>query len=230
MVGKHQGSSDQSYSGISSCHPLRSCRVFTKCNRNIKRHQRSFSFKATTRVSAESISTESSTRAKTGSDSYRAIAGKDARYADVRADQLMKTPGVRERIEELKTEAADKCSLSREAYIRSLVEMYEVKPSDASMDNPRCDVVVVRGEKQAVFPPKLSPNYDFYCRDTQRGPCVTPLMVPDDGVGLRTSMPKLHLPHWWLSTIIRYVMRIARIYFSFGVRLLILLLTVIVDI
>jgi hypothetical protein len=31
---------------------------------------------------------------KTGSDSYRAIAGKDARYADVRADQLMKMPGV----------------------------------------------------------------------------------------------------------------------------------------
>ena len=36
---------------------------------------------------------------KTGSDSYRAIAGKDARYADVRADQLMKMPGIRERIE-----------------------------------------------------------------------------------------------------------------------------------
>jgi hypothetical protein len=43
---------------------------------------------------------------KTGSDSYRAIAGKNARYADVRADQLMKMPGVRERIEELKTAAA----------------------------------------------------------------------------------------------------------------------------
>ena len=92
---------------------------------------------------------------KTGSDSYRAIAGKDARYADVRADQLMKMSGVRERIEELKAEAADKCSLSREAYIKSLVEMYEAKPSEASMDNPRCDVVVVRGQKQAVFPPKL---------------------------------------------------------------------------
>jgi hypothetical protein len=92
---------------------------------------------------------------KTGSDSYRAIAGKDARYADVRADQLMKMPGVRERIEELKAEASAKCSLTREAYIRSLVETYQAKPSEASMDNPRCDVVVVRGQKQAVFPPKL---------------------------------------------------------------------------
>src|SRR5215510_9650625 len=63
--------------------------------------------------------------------------------------------GVHERIEELITEAADKCSLSREAYIRSLVEMYDAKPSEASMENPRCDVVVVRGQKQAVFPPKL---------------------------------------------------------------------------
>jgi hypothetical protein len=92
---------------------------------------------------------------RTGSDSYRAIAGKDARYADVRADQLMKMPGVGERIEELKAEAADKCSLSREAYIKSLVEMYEARPSEASMENPRCDVVVLRGQKQAVFPPKL---------------------------------------------------------------------------
>ena len=67
----------------------------------------------------------------------------------------MKMPGVRGRIEELKREAADKCSLSREAYIKSLVEMYDAKPLEASMDNPRCDVVVVRGQKQAVFPPKL---------------------------------------------------------------------------
>ena len=65
----------------------------------------------------------------------------------------MKMPGVRERIEELKAESSAKCSLSREAYIKSLVEMYEAKPSEASMDNPRCDVVVVRGRKQAVFPP-----------------------------------------------------------------------------
>ena len=67
----------------------------------------------------------------------------------------MKMPGVRGRIEELKAEASTKCSLSREAYIKSLVGMYEAKPSEASMDNPRCDVVVVRGQKQAVFPPKL---------------------------------------------------------------------------
>ena len=68
----------------------------------------------------------------------------------------MKRPGVRERIEELKAESSARCSLSREAYIRSLVEMYEAKPCDASMDNPRCDVLITRGQKHAVFPQKLA--------------------------------------------------------------------------
>ena len=51
----------------------------------------------------------------------------------------MKKPTIAERIAELKAKAADKCSLSRESYIRSLVDMYEAKPGEASMDNPRCD-------------------------------------------------------------------------------------------
>jgi hypothetical protein len=92
---------------------------------------------------------------KSGSDAYRTIMGRDVKNADVHAAQLTSQPGVRERIEELKAEASAKCSLSREAYVKSLVEMYDAKPSEASMDNPRCDVVVVRGQKQAVFPPKL---------------------------------------------------------------------------
>jgi hypothetical protein len=90
-----------------------------------------------------------------GSDAYRTIMGRDVKNADVHAAQLTSQPGVRERIGELKTEAADKSSLFREAYIKSLVEMYEARPSEASMDNPRCDVVVMRGQKQPVFPPKL---------------------------------------------------------------------------
>jgi hypothetical protein len=89
------------------------------------------------------------------SDSYRGVAGANAKNPDVMADKWQRTPEIAARIEELKAESAAKCSLSREAYIRSLVEMYEAKPSDASMENPRCDVVVVRGQKQAVFPPKL---------------------------------------------------------------------------
>jgi hypothetical protein len=34
--------------------------------------------------------------------------------------------------------------------------MYEAKPSDASVDNARCDVLITRGQKHAVFPEKLA--------------------------------------------------------------------------
>jgi hypothetical protein len=68
----------------------------------------------------------------------------------------MKKPPIAKRIAELQAEAAGKYSLSREAYIKSLVEMYEAKPGDASVDNPRCDVLITRGQKHAVFPQKLA--------------------------------------------------------------------------
>ena len=70
-------------------------------------------------------------------------------------DRWQRAPGVAERIAELQAAAGERCSLSREAYIKSLMEMYEAKPSDASMDNPRCDVLITRGQKHAVFPQKL---------------------------------------------------------------------------
>ena len=76
-----------------------------------------------------------------GADAYRQAAEYSGKQADGNAANWMKRPGVRERIEELKAESSARCSLSREAYIRSLVEMYEAKPGDASMDNPRCDVL-----------------------------------------------------------------------------------------
>ncbi len=91
---------------------------------------------------------------KSRSEAYRIVAGR-AKNSDVNGDKWQRAPGVAERVVELQAKAADKCSLSRDAYIKSLVEMYDAKPSDASMDNQRCDVVVVRGQKQAVFPPKL---------------------------------------------------------------------------
>ena len=91
-----------------------------------------------------------------GADAYRQAAEYSGKQADGNAANWMKRPGVRERIEELKAESSARCSLSREAYIRSLVEMYEAKPGDASMDNPRCDVLITRGQKHAVFPQKLA--------------------------------------------------------------------------
>ena len=91
-----------------------------------------------------------------GADAYRQAAEYSGKQADGNAANWMKRPGVRERIEEWKAESSARCSLSREAYIRSLVEMYEAKPGDASMDNPRCDVLITRGQKHAVFPQKLA--------------------------------------------------------------------------
>jgi Terminase small subunit len=91
-----------------------------------------------------------------GSDAYRQAAEYSGKQADGNAANWMKRPGVRERIEELKAESSARCSLSREAYIKSLVEMYEARPCDASMDNPRCDVLITRGQKHAVYPQKLA--------------------------------------------------------------------------
>ena len=62
---------------------------------------------------------------------YRETLGVNARDPDVNSCRWMKKPPIAERIGELKAMAADKCSLSREAYIRSLEEMYDAKPCDA---------------------------------------------------------------------------------------------------
>ena len=86
---------------------------------------------------------------------HRIVAGR-AKNSDVNGDKWQRAPGVAERVAELQAKAADKCTLSRDAYIKSLVEMYEAKPSNAAMDNPRCDVLVTRGQKHAVFPQKLA--------------------------------------------------------------------------
>ena len=54
---------------------------------------------------------------------YREALGADARDPDVNSCRWMKKPPIAKRIAELKAKAAGKCSLSREAYIRSLEEM-----------------------------------------------------------------------------------------------------------
>ena len=87
-----------------------------------------------------------------GAEAYRQAAEYSGKQADGNVAYWMKRPGVRERIEEMKAESSARCSLSREAYIRSLVEMYQAQPGDASMDNPRCDVLITRGQKACGVP------------------------------------------------------------------------------
>src|SRR5262245_5578795 len=93
---------------------------------------------------------------KTGSDSYRGIAGATAKNPDVQSDKLQRNPEIAARIEELKVEAAKRCSLTREAFVESLVEMYRGKPGEAALDNPLCDSLITRGQRFAVFPPKAT--------------------------------------------------------------------------
>jgi hypothetical protein len=68
----------------------------------------------------------------------------------------MKMPGVRERIEELKTGAAKKCSMTPAEFVESLVAMYRSAPDEASLDNPLCDSLISRGVRHAVFPTKTA--------------------------------------------------------------------------
>ena len=82
---------------------------------------------------------------------YREALGADARDPDVNSCRWMKKPPIAKRIAELQAEATGKYSLSREAYIRSLEEMYEARPCDASVNNPRCDVLITRGQMHAVY-------------------------------------------------------------------------------
>src|SRR5262245_57211673 len=92
---------------------------------------------------------------KTGSDAYRGVVGPDAKNPDATADQWMKKPGVRERIEELKAETASHCSISREELVNDLVAMFRSKPEDASLSNPLCETLVTRGQRIPVFPQKM---------------------------------------------------------------------------
>jgi Holliday junction resolvase len=93
---------------------------------------------------------------KTGCDAYREAVSNKSKNPDVLASQLVGMPGVAERIEELKAESARKCSMTREEFVESLVEMYRSAPGDASLTNPLCDSLISRGVRHAVFPMKTT--------------------------------------------------------------------------
>jgi hypothetical protein len=68
----------------------------------------------------------------------------------------MKKPPIAKRIAELKGEAAEKCSMTREKFVESLVAMYRSSPGEASLDNALCDSLISRGVRHAVFPMKTA--------------------------------------------------------------------------
>jgi Terminase small subunit len=93
---------------------------------------------------------------KKGSAAYREVINANAKNPDVNADQLLNQPGVRERIEELKAASAQRCSMTREQFLESLVAMYQGKPGEATLDNELCDSLISRGVRHAVFPMKAT--------------------------------------------------------------------------
>jgi hypothetical protein len=93
---------------------------------------------------------------KTYSAAYREAVSAKSKNPDVLASQLASQPGVRERIEELKEQTANKCSMSREEFLESLVAMYQGKPGEAGLDNPLCDSLISRGVRHGVFPMKTA--------------------------------------------------------------------------
>jgi hypothetical protein len=93
---------------------------------------------------------------KTGSDSYRGVAGANAKNPDVMADKWQRAPEIAARIKELQAEASARCSLTREQLVESLAQMYQGKPGEATLDNPLCDSLITRGQRFAVFPPKAT--------------------------------------------------------------------------
>ena len=91
---------------------------------------------------------------KSRSEAYRIVAGR-AKNSDVNGDKWQRAPGVAERVAELQAKAADKCGLSRDAYIRSLVEIYG--PSHGSLDGqPEVRRADHARPEHAVFPQKLA--------------------------------------------------------------------------
>jgi hypothetical protein len=85
---------------------------------------------------------------------YREALGANARDSDVNSCRWMKKPPIAKRIAELKGKTADKCSMTRQEFVESLVAMYRSSPGEASLDNPLCDSLISRGVRHAVFPLK----------------------------------------------------------------------------
>jgi hypothetical protein len=87
---------------------------------------------------------------------YREVAGANAKDPDANSCKWMKRPEIAARIEELKAKASARCSMSRDQFVESLVQMYQGQPGEAALNNPLCDSLITRGQRFAVFPPKAT--------------------------------------------------------------------------
>ena len=68
---------------------------------------------------------------------------------------LVKESQYQGRIAELKGRTAEKCDITREQTVRALSGIIQAKPSEASLENPLCEMVVTKLGPTAAFPSKL---------------------------------------------------------------------------
>jgi hypothetical protein len=90
---------------------------------------------------------------------YRQAVGKPemgARAAASTADKWLNRADILSRIAELKARTEARCSMTREEFVESLIEMYRGAPGEATLDNKMCDSLISRGVRHAVFPMKTA--------------------------------------------------------------------------
>jgi terminase small subunit-like protein len=89
------------------------------------------------------------------SEAYRRVSGKTAN-ANNHGDEYMAKHGMKERIEEIRAANTKQVNITREEVLEFLLRIIRAKPSEASFENPHCELTFSRSGKEAVFPSKLS--------------------------------------------------------------------------
>jgi hypothetical protein len=74
--------------------------------------------------------------------------------ADTEASKTLRNPKVAKRLQSLRQEAAARATITRDDAIVMLAAILRAKPSEASLDNPLCELRMNRGIPYAVFPDK----------------------------------------------------------------------------
>lgn len=77
--------------------------------------------------------------------------------ADAAASRLLTNVKVDAFVKELRLKSAETCEMTRIDLVQMLVDVIKSKPSDASLDNPLCELSMGAHGPYATFPPK--PRY-----------------------------------------------------------------------
>jgi hypothetical protein len=88
-------------------------------------------------------------------ESYEKAYGVSRESAHANAWRVLRHPEVKKAVEGITQELSEYCSMTREELVDRLIGMIVAKPSDASFDNPLCELVMTKAGPAALFPSKL---------------------------------------------------------------------------